>query len=197
MRYHERMTTLGKLLVGVVVIIIVGVGYYLVGRVPAEEPRIPIDATPQQMTIAGTYVCLPHLDTTGPQTEECAFGIKTDNGDYYAINFGQSAGAMEEFQSGAHISAEGFVVVKEALSDAQWAKYNMKGIFTVTNKLPETSPVQGKIDINAVCEGALAYMTFADGASADAFVAACKEGKHPEVIERFKADRNLGDGAAM
>jgi hypothetical protein len=40
-------------------------------------------------------------------------------------------------------------------------------------------------------------MTFSDGASADAFVAECKEGKHPEVIERFKADMNLGDGAAI
>ncbi len=56
---------------------------------------------------------------------------------------------------------------------------------------------QGKLDINAICEGALAYMTFPDGASAEAFVAECKEGKHPEVIERYKADMNLGDGAEI
>lgn len=54
-----------------------------------------------------------------------------------------------------------------------------------------------KINIDAVCEGALAYMTFTDGARADAFVAECKEGKHPEVIERYKADMNLGAGAAI
>lgn len=59
------------------------------------------------------------------------------------------------------------------------------------------TPISGKIDINAVCEGALAYMTFPDAASADAFVAECKEGKHPEVIEHFKADMNLGDDAAI
>jgi hypothetical protein len=52
---------------------------------------------------------------------------------------------------------------------------------------------QAKINIDAVCQGALAYMTFKDGASANAFVAECKEGKHPEVIERYKADMNLGD----
>lgn len=57
--------------------------------------------------------------------------------------------------------------------------------------------VAGKIDINAVCEGALSYMTFTDGAAADAFVAECKEGKRPEVIEKYKADMNLGDGAAI
>ncbi|MFN4181554.1 MAG: hypothetical protein ACK4FA_02570, partial [Candidatus Paceibacteria bacterium] len=60
---------------------------------------------------------------------------------------------------------------------------------------PTPPTVSGKIDINAVCEGALAYMSFPDGASADKFVADCKEGKHPEVIEKFKADMGLGDGA--
>ncbi len=60
-----------------------------------------------------------------------------------------------------------------------------------------TPASQGKLDINAVCEGALAYMSFTDGASADAFVAECKEGKHPEVIEKFKADMNLGAGAEI
>ena len=55
---------------------------------------------------------------------------------------------------------------------------------------------QGKLDIGAVCKGALAYMTFPSGAEADAFVAACINGEHPEVIERFKADQGL-DGAAI
>lgn len=59
------------------------------------------------------------------------------------------------------------------------------------------SAAQGKLDINAVCEGALAYMTFPDGDSAAQFVAECKEGEHPEVIERYKADMNLGAGAEI
>lgn len=56
---------------------------------------------------------------------------------------------------------------------------------------------QGKLDINAVCEGALAYMSFPDGESAEQFVAECKDGEHPEVIERYKADMNLGAGATI
>ena len=59
------------------------------------------------------------------------------------------------------------------------------------------SNAQGKIDINVVCQSALSYMTFVDSASADAFVLECTEGKHPEVIEQFKAQMNLGDGAAI
>ncbi len=58
------------------------------------------------------------------------------------------------------------------------------------------APMHGKLNITAVCEGALAYMTFPDAASADAFVEDCKDGKHPEVIQRYKADMNL-DGATI
>lgn len=58
-------------------------------------------------------------------------------------------------------------------------------------------PPQGKLDINAVCEGALAYMSFPDGERAESFVAECKAGEHPEVIERYKAEMNLGAGAAI
>lgn len=54
-----------------------------------------------------------------------------------------------------------------------------------------------KINVAEVCAGALAYMTFPDGAAADAFVQACIAGEHPEVIERFKADMGLGAGAAI
>lgn len=161
-------------------------------------PVADSDSTPQDVTLSGTYGCLPHVDTSGPQTDECAFGIQTDTGDWYAVNFGASADAMNQFQSGAHVTAEGFVVLKEALSTNQWAKYNMKGIFTVTKILePGSAPAQGKLNINVVCEGALAYMTFPDGESAAKFVAECKEGKHPEVIEQYKAQMGLGDGAAI
>ena len=75
-------------------------------------------------------------------------------------------------------------------------------VFMFSNTGPVQNPVQteqgsmqGKLNISAVCEDALAYMSFPDGATADAFVAECKEGKHPEVIERYKTDMNLGDGA--
>lgn len=56
---------------------------------------------------------------------------------------------------------------------------------------------QGKLDIGAVCAGALVYMTFPDAQAAQAFVAECEAGEHPEVIERYKANLNLGDGAAI
>ena len=56
----------------------------------------------------------------------------------------------------------------------------------------EPAPLpQGKIDVKVACESALMYTTFADGASADAFVAECIEGKHPDVIERFISELGI------
>jgi hypothetical protein len=68
---------------------------------------------------------------------------------------------------------------------------------TTAVQTPTPNQVGTKLDINAICEGALAYMSFPDGASAEVFVTECKEGKHPQVIEQYKKDMNLGDGAAI
>lgn len=78
------------------------------------------------------------------------------------------------------------------------------GYVLVNRNVPQVVPaenanqaVQGKLNIYEVCQGALAYMTFPDGASADLFVEECKDGKHPQVIEQYKLQMGLGDGAAI
>lgn len=177
-----------------IIIALCAVGFYAYNK---TQSRMALDASPQNVTMSGTYTCLPHKNTDGPQTMECAFGFKADNGDYYAVNFGASANAMNQFQSQQHITADGFVVAKEALSTNQWDKYNMKGIFTITRIIEDSPQVSAKLNINVVCESALSYMTFKNGEESAKFVAECKEGKHPEVIERYKKDMNLGDGAAI
>lgn len=185
---------------GIIAILVVVVGYFFILELTGQgvqKQEAPIDSTPKSITLVGTYLCLPHIDTTGPQTEECAFGIQADTGEFYAVNFGASAQAMQQFQANARVRAEGFVVPKEALSTDQWNKYDMKGIFTVTRILEEMQSAQGKIDINAVCEGALAYMTFESGEASEKFVAECKEGKHPEVIEQWKQQMGIDNLQAI
>lgn len=198
--YSIYMISKTWLALGGVLIVALAVGGILFFSHSSSKQPSPQDpnALPKNVTLSGTFECLSHVDSTGPQTEECAFGFKTDDGVHYALNFGESAHAMAQFQSGEHVTADGFVVNKIVLNTNQWDKYVMEGIFTITKI---TSPVppqaQAKINIDAVCKGALAYMSFPDGASSDAFVKDCVDGKHPEVIERYKASLNLGDGAAI
>lgn len=58
---------------------------------------------------------------------------------------------------------------------------------TSTQEQAVTETPQEESNLNAACEGALAYMSFPDGASADAFVAECKDGKHPQVLQQYEA----------
>ena len=101
----------------------------------APQDIVPQDGTPAPITLSGTYVCLPFIDTKMPTSGECVFGLLTEDGVYYMVNFGQSASAKKQFDKRAHITAEGFVVPKEALSTDHWVPYNMKGIFTITKML--------------------------------------------------------------
>ncbi len=182
-----------KIIIALIIVALCALAYVAI-RSSREMP--PLDSVPYNTTLSGTYVCLPHIDTSEPQTEECAFGLKTDDGDYYAVNFGQSAENKEQFETKKHIRAEGFVVIKEALNSDQWFKYNMKGIFTITRMI-EPAPLNARLNMDVVCRSALAYMTFPDAASAEVFVAECKQGKHSEVIERYREQMGLGDGAAI
>ncbi len=74
--------------------------------------------------------------------------------------------------------------------------YN-KSMVPKTEIIPVDTASQGKLNIDVVCQGALSYMTFENQVEADKFVQECKEGKRPEVIERYKQQMNLGDGATI
>ncbi len=82
------------------------------------------------VTLSGTYTCLPLLNATLP-SNDCAFGIKTDTGEYYAINFGASAGSMADFKAQVHITAKGMLIERAQLHPNSWEKFDMKGLFTI------------------------------------------------------------------
>lgn len=65
------------------------------------------------------------------------------------------------------------------------------------DQAPSMNSGQEKIDINAVCEGALAYTTFENGAAAEAWVQECKDGEHPEAIEQWKVQMGITDDRAI
>ena len=62
-----------------------------IGCAQRGEPKAPVPDTQspykdgEQVDITGKFVCLLHKDTSGPQTQECAYGLQTADGAYYAI----------------------------------------------------------------------------------------------------------------
>lgn len=88
-----------------------------------------------RITLTGEYICLPHVDTSGPQTLECALGLHADNGYYYALNFNLSSQSLPNLKTGDKISAGGVFTPVETLNTDQWQKYPIIGIFSVTDSL--------------------------------------------------------------
>ncbi len=184
----------GILILLIILIILVPVIFFWRADKSKSTLGNKIDNNVPTSTFSGKYVCLPLIkdDKSG----DCQFGALSDSGDYYAVNFGQAPENLKAFNAGEYFKAEGFVVLKEELSSSYWQKFNMKGIFTIT-KGGNNANVSGKVDINAICEQALSYMTFPDSKSAEGFLDGCKKGDNPEVIEDYLKRIGKGDNVAI
>ncbi|MDB5224991.1 MAG: hypothetical protein JWO43_613 [Candidatus Adlerbacteria bacterium] len=86
---------------------------------------------PQRVTVTGLWECLPHKDSTGPQTMECAFGIAKDQSDgHYAIDTRLMSQTPVDFPTGAHVRVTGVLTPANQLSSIQ--KYDIDGIISAT-----------------------------------------------------------------
>lgn len=60
------------------------------------------------------------------------------------------------------------------------------------------SPSSAKLNIDIICESERSFYTeFGSAATAEVFVRECKEGKYPEVIEKWKQDNAFPDDRAI
>lgn len=91
--------------------------------------------SPGPVTLDGTFICLPHKNTSGPQTMECAYGLKSKTtGFNYALDLGTAGPGVEAVISGGGtIRVTGYYVPAMALSSDHWQKYNMEGVIQVSN----------------------------------------------------------------
>lgn len=89
---------------------------------------------PQRVSKVGFWECLPHKNTSGPQTTECAFGIAIDQSDaHYAISMNLLESGPVNFATGTKIKVEGVLVPANQLSTDIWQKYPIDGIIEVTS----------------------------------------------------------------
>ncbi len=122
------------LLIIVALIVLLVAGFFAFNAYIYKEKQGDGKAvTSYRGTLTGTQVCLPHADTDGPQTLECALGMKTDTGEYYALDFGTLSQGMPPLTDGDRFSATGLITPVEMLSSDHWKKYDIQGILSVTD----------------------------------------------------------------
>jgi hypothetical protein len=98
----------------------------------ASMTRGAYNERPEEITVSGLWECLPHKDTSGPQTTECAFGIAKDQSDgHYALDFSR-LGTSTEYDLRQHIRVEGALVPSNESNRHMWNVYPIDGIIAVT-----------------------------------------------------------------
>lgn len=143
-----------------------------------------VDATPRYSNI---QLALGEVDRDAVVAGANAVRYRTD-GLYQADNVVVAHGAYMYHFIGAFLE-------EDSIIHQDFKKLVDSVTFIPTDTMPITAP-PAKIDPQVACESALAYMTFANGDDADAFVTACVHGEHPEVIERYRQNMGL-DGATI
>lgn len=124
------------IIVGLLVVLVGGFSAFN-AYIYAEKQGDPADVTSYRGTLTGEVVCLPHKDRDGPQTMECAYGLRTDVGEYYALDVALMSQEHTPLETGARITASGLIVPVEMLSSDHWKKYDIVGIFSVTDSVEE------------------------------------------------------------
>lgn len=93
--------------------------------------RVTTGETTTPITLTGTYTCLPKVDTGGPVTLECAFGLQTDEG-YYSLDMSSILTDNYPVLYGNEtITVEGVLVPKAMLSSGRYKTYDVIGVISV------------------------------------------------------------------
>lgn len=112
-----------------VLLLAVGAIAYVAARKPASPTLPPGKNYGHTIHISGRIVCLPHKDTSGPQTMECAYGLHGDDTYYYGL-----LGLDQERLIDGTISPQKYVSVVGTLQrPATNDKYDIYGSIDVDN----------------------------------------------------------------
>lgn len=121
---HTSQFSRNRILLLIIAIVIVGIAVWIGKAVQA--PRTDNASKTNKVSLTGKLVCLPHKNSDGPQTLECAYGFRTEGGTYYALR--------EKDQSNPVLNAvpnDETVEVSGTLQEGTSATYKMEGTITV------------------------------------------------------------------
>jgi len=127
----------------ILVLVFIGLALFIQPRSPISNAPAPSDKPtptniyselPQRISVIGYWECLPHKDTTGPQTMECAIGIALDQSDgHMAVNTSLISTYPVDFSSGTKVKIDGLFTPLDHLSSNSMQKYDIDGIISATS----------------------------------------------------------------
>jgi len=88
-KIQQRLKSMERrhLIAACVAVVVLAAGIVAATVLLVNRPQSPNNSATEDFSISGELACLPHKDTSGPQTLECAYGLRTDDNRYYALQF--------------------------------------------------------------------------------------------------------------
>ncbi len=126
--------TRNKKVLSILVLIVIIIGLILLFGTRKETPAPSNDLSlPPAGTVAirGEMVCLPHIDTEGPQTMECAFGLRDGDGVYFALR-----DSDPEYRNISNMPTNKLVIVEGTFTPQRSGRYQSVGVIEVTKITP-------------------------------------------------------------
>lgn len=114
-------------------IIITGLALAYVSAITQPLPPLSDTVTPGPINVTGQMVCLPHKNAAGPQTMECAFGVKADDGRYYGLQ-----GLDQHQLINGNLTTQMHVTVKGSVTRPDHSeRYDVAGNILVSSIKPQ------------------------------------------------------------
>lgn len=88
-------------------------------------------------TLTGEYACLLPSGESTVEREDCAYALKTDQGEYFIVDFVLMSQERTDINLGDRFSANGVITPIEMLSTDHWQQYTVEieGIFSITDSV--------------------------------------------------------------
>ena len=102
----ERLARMERrhLIAACVVVVLVAAAIVATTIILVANTQKPVPHTTADFSVSGVMTCLPHKNTNGPQTLECAYGLHTDDDRYYGLQYSPFP---NDTQIGDHVNVKG------------------------------------------------------------------------------------------
>jgi hypothetical protein len=138
-----RPISLVWIIVGIVVLAVLVWWVFTMFNAGPAQLNVPENGP---VTMEGTIVCLPHRDTSGPQTLECAYGLLGEDDNHYALQGTGVNGSVTQFPTNTEVRVEGNFTREE---DERYATVGVIRVESIT-------PI-GESAANTVSDGLIEF----------------------------------------
>lgn len=105
------------------------------GRMHTQPQRIQVLPSEGKISINGILLCLPHKNGQGPQTMECAYGLKDSEGNYYGLQ-----DSDVHYKNITSHSVNTPILVNGSFEPKKVSQYPIIGVITVDSIVTPVSP---------------------------------------------------------